>query len=59
MRIMSVIESPNEKEDFFSLGELKNFLINTTLLKKSKEGRLSLRILKNVLVCESSLPVSG
>ena len=58
MRIMPVIESPNEREAFFSLGGLKIFFISMTSQKKSKERRMSLRIPENILVCEGCLPVS-
>ena len=50
--------TPNKGEAFFSLGGLKNFFISTTSHEKSKEGRISIKIPKNALVCKGSLFVS-
>ena len=46
----------SEREPFFSLGGLKNFFISMSSQKESKEGRMPLKMAKNALACERSLP---
>ena len=53
-----MIESPNKGEAIFSLRRIKNFFIDMTSHKKSKEGNMSLSNPNNDSVCEGSLLIS-